>query len=89
MQGAERAAGEVVAALAAPTLAGIGLPGFANFWGELGIFVALWKFSPWFCAAAVAGVVISAGSMVRALARSTGCPMRETFRMAIRVNVPH
>ena len=32
----------------------------ANFWGELTIFVALWKFSPLITALAVAGVVISA-----------------------------
>jgi NADH-quinone oxidoreductase subunit M len=44
----------------AATFASIGLPGFANFWGELTIFVALWKFSPLITALAVAGVVISA-----------------------------
>jgi NADH-quinone oxidoreductase subunit M len=53
----------------AATMAGIGLPGFANFWGELAIFVALWKFSPAFTAAAVAGVVISAIYGLRAAAR--------------------
>ena len=36
----------------------IGLPGFANFWGELTVFVALWQFSPWITAVAVAGVVL-------------------------------
>jgi NADH-quinone oxidoreductase subunit M len=36
-----RARGLFVAA----TFASIGLPGFANFWGELTIFVALWGFS--------------------------------------------
>jgi NADH-quinone oxidoreductase subunit M len=44
----------------AATLAAIGLPGFANFWGELTIFVALWHYSPGMTAVAVAGVVISA-----------------------------
>ena len=44
----------------AGTMASIGLPGFANFWGELTVFVALWNFSPWITAVAVAGVVISA-----------------------------
>ena len=44
----------------AATFASIGLPGFANFWGELTIFVALWKFSPPITALAVAGVIISA-----------------------------
>ena len=53
----------------AAILASIGLPGFANFWGELAIFVALWKFSPWMTAGAVAGVVISAVYGLRAAAR--------------------
>jgi NADH-quinone oxidoreductase subunit M len=44
----------------AATFASIGLPGFANFWGELTIFVALWQFSHVITALAVAGVVISA-----------------------------
>jgi NADH-quinone oxidoreductase subunit M len=44
----------------AATLASIGLPGFANFWGELTIFVALWHYSPWMTVVAVSGVVISA-----------------------------
>ncbi len=53
----------------AATMAGIGLPGFANFWGELTIFVALWKFSPALTAVAIAGVVISAIYGLRAAAR--------------------
>ena len=53
----------------AATLASIGLPGFANFWGELAIFVALWKFSPLITALAVAGVVISAVYGLRSAAR--------------------
>lgn len=51
------------------TLASIGLPGFANFWGELTIFVALWHFSPLITALAVAGVVISAIYGLRSAAR--------------------
>ena len=59
----------VLAALfVAATFASIGLPGFANFWGELTIFVALWKFSPLITALAVAGVVISAIYGLRAAA---------------------
>ena len=59
----------VLAALfVAGTFASIGLPGFANFWGELTIFVALWKFSPVITALAVAGVVISAIYGLRAAA---------------------
>jgi NADH-quinone oxidoreductase subunit M len=52
----------------AATFASIGLPGFANFWGEIAIFVALWKFSPLITALAVAGVVISAVYGLRAAA---------------------
>jgi NADH-quinone oxidoreductase subunit M len=53
----------------AATMASIGLPGFANFWGELTVFVALWKLSPGITAVAVAGVVISAIYGLRAAAR--------------------
>jgi NADH-quinone oxidoreductase subunit M len=53
----------------AATFAGIGLPGFANFWGELAIFTAVWHFSPGFAFLAVAGIVISAVYGLRALAR--------------------
>ncbi len=60
----------VLAALfVAATFASIGLPGFANFWGELTIFIALWKFSPLITAFAVAGVVISAIYGLRSVAR--------------------
>jgi NADH-quinone oxidoreductase subunit M len=52
----------------AATMASIGLPGFANFWGELTVFVALWNFSHWITAVAVAGVVISAIYGLRAAA---------------------
>jgi NADH-quinone oxidoreductase subunit M len=52
----------------AATFASIGLPGFANFWGELTIFIALWKFSPLITALAVAGIVISAIYGLRAAA---------------------
>ncbi len=53
----------------AATLAGIGLPGFANFWGEFSIFVALWKFSHWMTAVAALGVVISAIYGLRAVSK--------------------
>jgi len=52
----------------AATMASVGLPGFANFWGELTVFVALWNFSPWITAVAVAGVIISAIYGLRAAA---------------------
>jgi NADH-quinone oxidoreductase subunit M len=53
----------------AATMASIGLPGFANFWGELTVFVALWNFSHGLTAVAIAGVVISAIYGLRAAAR--------------------
>jgi NADH-quinone oxidoreductase subunit M len=53
----------------AATMASIGLPGFANFWGEFTVFVALWKLSPVMTAVAVAGVIISAVYGLRAAAR--------------------
>lgn len=53
----------------AATMASIGLPGFANFWGELTVFVALWEQHSWAVAPAVLGVVISAIYGLRAVAR--------------------
>lgn len=69
MGGLARQAPVLAAFFAAATFAAIGLPGFANFWGELTIFVALWSYSPAFTAVAVAGVVISAVYGLRAAAR--------------------
>ena len=70
----------VLAALfTAATLASIGLPGFANFWGELAIFVAVWKVSPWLAAAAVAGIVISAVYGLRAVAKVFFGPATPAF----------
>tara|TARA_R100000027_G_scaffold52103_3_gene40857 strand:+ start:33718 stop:35328 length:1611 start_codon:yes stop_codon:yes gene_type:complete len=52
----------------AATFASIGLPGFANFWGEFAIFVALWHYNPWVMAIAATGIVISAIYGLRAVA---------------------
>lgn len=53
----------------AAMLASIGLPGFANFWGELGIFVALWQSAtPWALYLALIGILISAVYGLRAVA---------------------
>lgn len=53
----------------AAIMASIGLPGFANFWGELGIFVSLWQSaSPWALVAALSGILISAIYGLRAVA---------------------
>ncbi len=69
MGGLAQKAPVLAAFFVAATLAGIGLPGFANFWGELVIFVALWNFSPAFTIASVGGVVISAIYGLRAAAK--------------------
>lgn len=53
----------------ASMLAGIGLPGFANFWGELSIFIALWHYNPWMLALAALGVILSAVYGLRAVAK--------------------
>ena len=53
----------------AATFASIGLPGFANFWGELPIFVALWNFSHALTVVALTGTVVSAVYGLRAAAR--------------------
>ena len=62
----------VLAALfVAATMASLGLPGFANFWGELTVFASLsYKFAscPWIVFAAISGVVISAIYGLRAAA---------------------
>jgi NADH-quinone oxidoreductase subunit M len=70
----------------AATMASIGLPGFANFWGALTVFVALWQFSPALTAVAVAGVVISAIYGLRAAARVFFGPPTEALQ---RVTAQH
>jgi NADH-quinone oxidoreductase subunit M len=79
MGGLAQKAPVLAAFFVAATMASIGLPGFANFWGELTIFVALWKFSAAFTVAAVAGVVISAIYGLRAAARIFFGPPSEQF----------
>jgi NADH-quinone oxidoreductase subunit M len=59
----------VLAALfVAATMASIGLPGFGNFWGEMGVFLALRDQSLWLQAAVASTVVISAVYALRAVA---------------------
>lgn len=53
----------------AGTMASLGLPMFANFWGEITILTSLWDFSPMVCAFATTGIVISAIYGLRAVAR--------------------
>ena len=79
MGGLAKHAPVLAAFFVAATFASIGLPGFANFWGELVIFVALWKLSPVITALAVAGVIISAIYGLRAVARVFFGPASDNF----------
>ena len=79
MGGLAQKAPVLAAFFVAATFASIGLPGFANFWGELTIFVALWQFSHAFTVIAVTGVVISAVYGLRAAARVFFGPPTEAF----------
>ena len=79
MGGLAQKAPVLAAFFVAGTFASIGLPGFANFWGELTIFIALWQFSHAFTVVAVAGVVISAVYGLRAAARVFFGPPTEAF----------
>jgi len=88
MGGLARPAPVLAALFVAATFASIGLPAFANFWGELTIFVALWSFSPWFTVLAVSGVIISAVYGLRAAARVFfGTPTEAFARVAERAPV--
>ncbi len=79
----------VLAALfVAGTFASIGLPGFANFWGELTIFVALWQFSHCCTILAVTGVVISAIYGLRAAARVFFGPPTEALAKVTAAHPP-
>jgi NADH-quinone oxidoreductase subunit M len=79
MGGLAQKAPVLAAFFVAATLASIGLPGFANFWGEFVIFISLWKLSPWVTACAVAGVIISAIYGLRAAANIFFGPPTEAF----------
>jgi NADH-quinone oxidoreductase subunit M len=48
--------------------ASIGLPGFANFWGELFVFMSLWEYSLWIVGLTLLGIIISAVYALRAFA---------------------
>lgn len=68
MGGLYRRAPVLGAFFIAGTFASLGLPGFANFWGELSVLTSLWNFSPVFCALAATGIIISAVYGLRAVA---------------------
>ncbi|MGF1484469.1 MAG: NuoM family protein [Opitutales bacterium] len=63
----------------AAIMANIGLPGMANFWGELSVFLSLWDAHAWAVYPAVAGIIISAIYGLRAVASICfGEPFRQT-----------
>ncbi|MEO0793940.1 MAG: NADH-quinone oxidoreductase subunit M [Verrucomicrobiota bacterium] len=64
----------------AASMASIGLPGFANFWGEFTVFIALWENHAWAVAPAVFGVVISAIYGLRAASNIFFGPQSDEFK---------
>jgi NADH-quinone oxidoreductase subunit M len=60
-------------------MASIGLPGFGNFWGEVGIFLALRDQSLWLQALVASTVVISAVYALRAVASTFFGPASEAL----------
>lgn len=67
----------------AASMASLGLPGFLNFWGELGIFISLWAFNPIFAICAVFGVIISAIYGLRAVAHIFFGPVKISMQSVI------
>jgi NADH-quinone oxidoreductase subunit M len=88
MGGLAKGAPVLAALFLAATFASIGLPGFANFWGEVPIFFALWKFSHVLTAVAVSGTVISAVYGLRAAARVFFGPASESFARVAAAHPP-
>ncbi len=64
----------------AAIFASIGLPGFANFWGELTVFIATWSFHPWLAILICLGIVISAIYGLRAVSKIFFGEPSEKFR---------
>jgi NADH-quinone oxidoreductase subunit M len=63
----------------AATMASIGLPGFGNFWGEVGVFLALRAQPLWLQAIVASTVVISAVYALRAVAATFFGPASEAL----------
>ena len=63
----------------AATMASVGLPGFGNFWGEVGVFLALRAQPLWLQAVVASTVVISAVYALRAVAATFFGPATETL----------
>ncbi len=60
-------------------LAGIGVPGLANFWGELVVFIAAFKAYPVFGVMAVLALVVTALFMLRVVQRTFYGPENTRF----------
>jgi NADH-quinone oxidoreductase subunit M len=88
MGGLAQQAPVLAALFLAATFASIGLPGFANFWGELPIFVSLWGFSHSLTVVALTGTVVSAVYGLRAVARVFYGPQSEAFARVCSVSPP-
>jgi len=86
MGGLAQKAPVLAALFIAATFASIGLPGFANFWGELPIFVSLWNFSHALTVVALTGTVVSAVYGLRAAARIFFGPPSEAFARVAEAN---
>jgi NADH-quinone oxidoreductase subunit M len=86
MGGLARKAPALAALFVAATFASIGLPGFANFWGELSIFVALWGYSHALTVVALTGTVVSAVYGLRAAARVLFGPESAAFTQVAAAN---
>ncbi len=63
----------------AATMASVGLPGFGNFWGEIGVFLALRAQPLWLQALVASTVVISAVYALRAVAATFFGPASEAL----------
>ena len=68
MGGMATQAPTLAALFIAATMASIGLPGFGNFWGEIGVFLSLGGLPFWMQAIVASTVVISATYALRAVA---------------------
>jgi NADH-quinone oxidoreductase subunit M len=60
-------------------LAGMGVPGLANFWGELVVFIAAFKVYPVRCIVAVLALVITALFMLRVVQQTFYGPGKERY----------
>ncbi|MEM5785878.1 MAG: proton-conducting transporter membrane subunit, partial [Syntrophobacteraceae bacterium] len=60
-------------------LAGIGVPGLANFWGELVVFIAAFRAYPVLGAIAVVALLVSALFMLRVVQKAFYGPRNERY----------